>query len=95
MRRKTPTMTCQEPGCKNRVKKIRHSGNKAKYGTLCSFHREQHRRQLALEYTRRVRNIPPERWGKGSHWRIRRNQTDPAQSEPANDSAAQEQKEEG
>ena len=68
IRRKTKTITCTVEGCSNPVKKIRHSNNGALYGTLCARHRYEHRLEMARDYARKVRNIPPEKW-KGSRFK--------------------------
>jgi hypothetical protein len=55
LRRKTTPLYCQEPGCTNRVKKIRHTNNGALYGTLCALHRYQHRVELGRDYRQKVK----------------------------------------
>lgn len=62
IRKRTYVVICQEPGCKERVKKVRHSISGVLYGRLCAFHRHQHLNDLSRERARKLGNIPPERW---------------------------------
>lgn len=47
MRRKTVALHCTVDGCSEPIHKIKHAGNGAEYGTLCSWHWQQHRRSLS------------------------------------------------
>lgn len=49
-RKHTVPQFCTEPGCPNRVQKIKHATNGAEYGTLCGLHRRLHRERLAQDY---------------------------------------------
>ena len=50
LRKRTNPVRCNYPGCQSRVKKIRHPNNGSLYGTLCEFHRWQHRKEMRHDY---------------------------------------------
>lgn len=61
LRKKTRVLQCQVRGCKNRAVKLRHPQNGSLYGTLCSFHRHEHREEIAHDYYLRTKQAKEKR----------------------------------